>query len=838
MLQPWLILSPSQALCHRWTLGLVSTSFTCNKQSLPYTGFLDIPRIHRLKPLQLQPLLWHHSQQSSSVCSILEKAPPPEVEIPTVSSKDLLSEEQLRAVETRDTCVRVVAGPGSGKTRVLTHRVAHLISGCGVPSDDILFVTFTNKAAQELRERLEQLFVSQVAKQLTVGTFHSICAKILRWHPCFGIDKNFVIYDENDSEKVLRSILKAAQNALNQENDEVRVAEELKMSVFHGDNTENKFSGHFHDLEKLGFLTKGTSENVLLRTCLASREKSEDKGQRKTAAVPSAALKSLLQFIRTARLHRMTCFLAKKTQKTAPNLPIRLKQAHLTMATLYEKALRRNNAVDFDDLIHLVVQLLHTDQDFREVCQERWKYILVDEFQDTDKVQYELIRLLASKNQNLFVVGDIDQAIFGWRGAEFSHMQKALEKDFPSISTFQLRENYRSSSCIVKAASVILKYSHYDRRIGSLQALSPVPVKGYKAVPIGVGEFENPNLEASFIVSEIQKLVRQGEAIWGSFALLYRTRVQSFQLEASLVKAQIPYQILGSTPFYSIKEVKTLIAYLQLIANPENEIALEYCLNTPPRGIGDRSVDKVKHWANLNNLSFPRALERIYAESVTHKELGLRPNARNGIFNFMEVIHQLREMSLKSSVIQLLRTVIQKLQFETYIEGLSHDEASFKQHMERIQQLLASADIAASLYGVGDKALLCFLEDVTLLANHEERHSVTGKNQVKLLTLHSSKGLEFDCVFLVGASDSLIPLEDCDLDEERRLFYVGVTRARKRLYLTHSWNPPPWHNSKTEKISRFVRELLQVLPQHYYHLYSTYSKPPPSRFTDYGSVFE
>eukprot|EP00250_Pteridium_aquilinum_P010607 c19513_g1_i1 orf=306-2783(+) len=806
MLQAWITFSPSHALCHR-----------CRSCSLPQNGFLYRCHISQLKalPLCLRPLLPHHHQQPKTTWSIVsclfgKYAPSSLAQSPPISLKDSLSKDQLRAVETKDTCVRVVAGPGSGKTRVLTHRVVHLIQ-CGVQAEEILFITFTNKAAQEIRDRLEHLFGSQAAKDMMVGTFHSFCAKVLRWQSCFGITKNFAIYDESDSEKVLRSIFKAAQVALGKEDGDLM-------------GSAAGYSGHLHDLENLGFLTNGSSENLMLRTCLAAREKSEEKGLGKTAAVSTATIKSVFNGIRAARLHKLTCFLAKKTNTNAPQLPKHLKEANLAFATLYENALRRNNAVDFDDLIHLVVQLLHTNHDFREVCQRRWKHILVDEFQDTDNVQYELIRLLASKNQNLFVVGDIDQAIFGWRGAEFRHMQKSLERDFPSISTFQLKENYRSSSCIVKAASVVLKLSRYDRRIGSLQALSLVPaVKMSKAAPIGIGEFDHQISEANFVVSEIQKLVSEKEAVWGSFALLYRTRVQAVQLGAALSKARIPYRILGATPFYADKEVKILLAYLQFIANPENIVALDYCLNKPPRGVGDKSVDVVKEWASRNNLSFPQALKSIHVDPVAHKQLRLRSSSREGISKFMELIDQLREMSCNSSIIHLLRTLIHKLNFEAYIEAVSHDEEQLKKHMERLQQLLVSADVAKMLYGVGSKALSSFLEDITLLANHEEtleRDSAVGKNEVKLLTLHGSKGLEFDIVFLVGASDNVIPLENSDLNEERRLFYVGMTRARKRLYLTHSCNPFPWQNTKSE-MSRFVKELIQMLPPRYFEMHSS-----------------
>ncbi|KAI5079717.1 hypothetical protein GOP47_0005196 [Adiantum capillus-veneris] len=772
---------------------LHTVSHSCSSCSWSQCGVL-LPS-HR-RQLQVSPLLLHHCQQPvrtwSLAASLLQEITPSTAPIP---SREPLSKEQLAAVESMDTCIRVVAGPGSGKTRVLTHRVVHLISNCGVPAHEILFITFTNKAAQEIRERLEKIFGSELARDMMVGTFHSLCAKILRWKLCSGAHNNFAIYDEEDSLRVVRSILIAAQDACSQEDYGLMTS---------GSKAEGNYSDLVLDLKTLGFLTNGSSEKRLLRKCLASKENSVQRDKGKAASVPSATIKKLLDSIRRSRLHKLTCFLAERKNLNVPQLPKGLQEEELKFATLYENALRRNNALDFDDLIQLVVQLLHNNGYVRELCQKRWKYILVDEFQDTDMVQYELIRLLASENQNLFIVGDIDQAIYGWRGAEIKHMQKSLEEDFPAIRTFQLGENYRSSSYIVKAASVVLSFSRYDRRIGSLRSLSLVPaVKERKAAPIGIGEFNDQTSEANFVVSEILNLVSKRKANWGSFALLYRTRVQALQLGPALSRAKIPYSIVGITPFYADKEVKTLLAYLQYVSNPDNAFALDYCLNKPSRGIGNKTIEKVKGWAGNNKLSFPQALEKIFVESMTFKQLGIRSNGRDGIMNFMELIRDLRELSSKISIAQLTRTLIYKLNFEDHLLKVTKDEEEFRRHMERLQQLSVAAENAQALYGVGDKALCSFLEDITLVASNEETPGgdTAGVNEVKLLTLHASKGLEFDVVFLVGARDDLLPLEDADDEEERRLFYVGITRARKRLYLTFNHSRSPWVDSNPQMSS-------------------------------------
>eukprot|EP00249_Psilotum_nudum_P003579 c17035_g2_i1 orf=210-1784(-) len=487
------------------------------------------------------------------------------------------------------------------------------------------------------------------------------------------------------------------------------------------------------------------------------------------------------------------------------------------MANLYECALRENNAVDFDDLIHLGVQMLHQDHRFRTVCQEKWKYVFVDEFQDTDAVQYELVRLLAENNQNLFIVGDIDQAIYGWRGAEYKHMQNSLTNDFPSIATFQLQKNYRSSENIVRVASTILLHSRYDREIGSLQALRLLPTKGYVA-PIGIGAFDNADLEAEFVASEILKLVHQGHAKWESIAVMYRTRVQSFPLEASLVKAQIPYNVVGALPFYCHKEIKVIAAYLHLITNPHDEIALGYCINAPLRGIGHRTLTQLKHWAVCNCLTLPQALKKIYKESTLSNDLGIKPKARDAVLKFMQLIESFSILSFKISLAQLIEVIIERLEFEKYIETLDDSKIAASRRMERLWQLMTIADACEDDQVVGRPALVKFLETLSLVASQEKKD--LGKDTIKLMTMHASKGLEFDCVFITGASDGIIPLAECDLNEERRLFYVAITRARERLYLTYSFtNLHQRESVKEHKLSIFIKQMLYSVPDENFTVY-------------------
>ncbi|KAJ7556137.1 hypothetical protein O6H91_05G070400 [Diphasiastrum complanatum] len=547
----------------------------------------------------------------------------------------ILNEEQLKAVQIKERCVRVVAGPGSGKTLVLTHRIAHEIVHNGLQPSQILCITFTNKAAKELRERLGGLV------------------------------------------------------------------------------------GH------------ATSQNMT-------------------------------------------------------------------------GALRRNNAADFDDLIYLVVRMLHECPDIVEICERRWTCVLVDEFQDTDGIQYELIRLLCKKNKNLYVVGDVDQAIYGWRGSEFQHMQNSLQNDFPSIKTLQLQKNYRSSNHILRVASKIIENSAYDRRIGSREGLKLQGTK-HSNIPVQVCSLSDPDTEAEFVVNEIRKLQHTSSLEIDDFSILYRTHYQAFALEKAFVRAGIPYKIHGSTPFYSHKEIKVLIAYLQLIVNVQDQMAFERVINTPPRGIGEKTISSLRAWAQKKNISLPEALQKLSDANCDSKS-EITSRARKALQSVRELLNTLFRISLERPLGMLIDEIIERTNFLDYIKS-DGDADAVKKKLDRIEQLKLLAKYFEMSNESGHKPIIMFLEDVALVAGTDQRQQKEERGAVKLMTLHAAKGLEFKCVFIVGLNDKLFPFQNCDPEEERRLFYVGITRAKDYLYLTYHRFYHGLQNKGDCKVSPFLQEI-------------------------------
>eukprot|EP01018_Ginkgo_biloba_P021778 Gb_10485 [translate_table: standard] len=721
-----------------------------------------------------------------------------------------LNEEQVAAVEADAAYVRVAAGPGSGKTMVLTHRIVHMISNLKVSPSNILCITFTNKAAQELCERLKNLLGEDVSSQLTVGTIHSVCARMLRKSMQISdshLDCNYVIYDDNDSEQVVKRILQEAMDSFDtitassgegssngNAHSECGSGQDIKDQVMQGSQT-----GIWKDLAQCKFLTADTPERLGLLQYLEKHVKRK-QDKKKRSSVTSDAVGGLLTLIRKARLHNMKVFIAKKNQRVSPAAPYLLNAFAFKMARIYELELRRLGAADFDDLLYLVARLLHTNPHVLKLYRKTWKHALVDEFQDIDEVQYELVRLLSIKNESLFVVGDIDQAIYEWRGADASHMQYALERDFPEIVTLQLIRNYRSSRNILKVASVLLRNVSDSRQIGSTKPLNLLPMKpsGY---PICIQKVCSPAKEADFIATEIQRLVMNNLATWSSFAVLYRTHAQSFLIESSLTKLQIPYRAFGSLPFYSRKEIKDVLSYLHLVGNHENEIALESIINTPPRGIGLQTLARFKHWASDQNLTLGSALQRICREPISHKDLNITSNTRNSLLQFWQLIEELSNLSCKEPIGKILEAIIERTNYKIYLERLDNSEKAYKRRLDRLSFLQTIAD--SSKHGSGQSALNAFLQEISLVSDHENKMDQGSDNCVRLMTLHAAKGLEFETVFIAGLQEDLLPLCGQRLDEERRLFYVGVTRAMQRLYLSFSTS------RSMPKPSRFLEELIK-----------------------------
>lgn len=747
------------------------------------------------------------------------------VQTANVSAKQRLglNEEQLAAVEADAAYMRVVAGPGSGKTRVLTHRIVHMISKLNVPPRNILCVTFTNKAAQGLCERLNNLLNEDVSAQLMVGTIHSVCARILRWSTeisDYNLNSNYIIYNEDNSQQVVKRILRKALDTSDEAIDNSEVTDaSIGRKCFNGDADLKRIYSHNldeivmersqiangEDLVRCKSLTENTSTRLELLDFLA-RYKKKNAKQTKRRTVPSDAVKELFDTIRRARQHNMHTFIARKNQRYLPPTPNSLDAFAFKMADIYELELRKCNAADFDDLLYLVARLLHNHSDLLKAYRNIWRHVLVDEFQDIDAIQYELVRLLSIRNASLLVVGDTDQAIYGWRGADAALMHYALDRDFLGIITFKLIRNYRSSSNILKAASALLRNAPNNCQMRSKKVLNLLPMKP-PGEPICIRKLRSSIEEANFIAYEIHRLVNSNLAMWHSFAILFRAHAQSFFIESSLTSLQIPHSVIGSRPLYSHKEIQYILAYLHLINNQENEIALESIINVPPRGIGEQTLAQIKHWAFAQNLTLPGALQFIHGEAISHKELKITPKSRNALLQFWELIEGLRALHHSETVGRIMEAVIERTDFKSYVQKLDNSEKSYKRRLDRLSVLQNIADSSEYKYGTGHLALSGFLQEISFIPDQEDEMGEEGGNTIKLMTLHAAKGLEFDCVFIAGLQENLLPMAGQNLNEERRLFYVGVTRAMQRLYLTFSESNFIYGKESEASPSRFLKDI-------------------------------
>ncbi len=631
---------------------------------------------------------------------------------------DTLNEMQKEAVITTNGPLLLLAGAGSGKTRVLTHRIAYLIEN-GVSPYNILAITFTNKASKEMKERVEK--INDQGVYVWVSTFHSTCVRILRQEiQHLKYDKNFTIYDTDDSTKLLKECLK-----------------ELELN------------------EKL-FPIKTLAYEI--------------SNQKNDLVTPQ-------QFM-------------KENEGSYPTEEI----AKVYM--LYQKKLLANNALDFDDIIFKTVELFTNVPEVLEKYQDRFQYIMVDEYQDTNTAQYQLVRLLAAKNQNLCVVGDDDQSIYGWRGANIRNILD-FEKDFPKAKTIKLEENYRCTKNILEAANVVIK-NNRTRKDKTLYTSNPqgLPINFFKATT----DYE----ESLFFSTVISEKVNEG-AKFKDFAILYRTNGQSRSIEDKLVKANIPYRLFGGVRFYERREIKDLLAYMKLIHNTFDEIYLKRIINVPKRGIGDGTVDKLIRYSEDAGIS-------LY-ESLSSLDLieGLGNRSKN-LKEFAEILFHLSEYSKTATVEELLIETIRKTNYMEYLKLEGKEEAAKRE--ENINELLSKA--AEFVLINEDKSLSAFLEEVSLVADIDNYQE--DDDAVVLMTLHSSKGLEFPTVFIAGFEDGIFPSfrsldsgDPNDLEEERRLCYVGITRAKENLYVSAATSRMAFGNIVRNPISRFFKEMPQDL---------------------------
>ena len=631
---------------------------------------------------------------------------------------DLLSQlnpAQIEAVTHGEGPLLVLAGAGSGKTRVLTTRVAYLIRNLQVAPYQILAITFTNKAAREMRERVEAL-VPKAIRDLWICTFHAACLRVLRRQEAFfERDRNFVIYDADDQLTVVKECLK--EQDLNDQKYPPRAV--------------------------AGAISQ--SKNQLLDASDFERTAYDD-------------------FSRVA--------------------------AGVYFA--YQDKLRKNNAVDFDDLIFLTVRLFQNYPQVLEYYQNRFRHILVDEYQDTNHAQYVLVNLLAKARRNLCVVGDPDQGIYSWRGADIKNILN-FERDYPEATIIRLEQNYRSTGTILEAANHLIRNNanRKDKRLWTAAGQGGPLIHFFG---------ENEYAEAEFVVARVLGLKEQEHKQYRDFAVLYRTHAQSRVVEESLIRAGLPYTIIGGQKFYERKEIKDILAYLRLLLNPRDAVSLARIVNVPRRGIGPASLQKIMAFAREKEIKPVEALER----AVEIPGLSARVKANGAALGTL--LRKLSEESGNLTVTELTRAVLERTGYRQ--ELLNENTVESHTRLENLDEFISST--VEFDRGAEEKGLGSFLEDIALVADVDR---VDGEaDQVVLMTLHSAKGLEFPVVFLIGLEESVFPharslLDPGELEEERRLCYVGLTRARERLYLAHCWKRTLYGSERYNKPSRFFEEI-------------------------------
>ncbi|MHB9033842.1 MAG: ATP-dependent helicase [Anaerolineae bacterium] len=636
-----------------------------------------------------------------------------------------LNTPQTEATRATEGPVLVLAGPGSGKTRVLTHRIAYLVREKDVYPYHILAVTFTNKAAREMRTRLQTL-LGDDANQLTIGTFHAVCARILRREAGhLGLDRSFVIFDEDDQQKLV-----------------TRAIKDLRL-----DPKQYKPSS------VLGAISNAKNELLTPATY-----------------VP----------------------------------PTYWHEAVLRVYEKYETAKAENNALDFDDLLLKVEQLLREQPDVLAQYQARYTYLLVDEFQDTNKAQYKIVKQLAGERHNLFVVGDEDQSIYSWRGADFRNVLR-FRKDYPDAQVILLEQNYRSTRTILAAAQAVIDHN-IQRTAKKLWT------KNSEGRAVQVFEAYDENEEAEFIVNELQRLVARREGTLGQTAVMFRTNAQSRPVEDAFVRSGMPYRLVGGTRFYQRREVKDVIAYLRLVHNPNDEISLARIINVPPRQIGAKTLQDLADWAVKRGSGIGQALLRLGSAQDQSVELAASPFKGKTAAHLARFAESLARWVAAKSTIPLTDLLRQVLDDTGYLEMLNDGTEEGNERVSNVNELFT----VAMRYTQEDpsEGLATFLEEVALVADTDELDQVA--QAVTLMSLHAAKGLEYDTVFMIGMEEGLCPhsrsLNDPEqMEEERRLCYVGMTRARKRLYLVHAFRRTLYGSSEVRDISRFIKDIPETL---------------------------
>ncbi|MGC7831572.1 DNA helicase PcrA [Staphylococcus epidermidis] len=631
-----------------------------------------------------------------------------------------MNSEQSEAVRTTEGPLLIMAGAGSGKTRVLTHRIAYLLDEKDVSPYNILAITFTNKAAKEMKARVEHL-VGEEAQVIWMSTFHSMCVRILRRDADrIGIERNFTIIDPTDQKSVIKDVLKS----------------------------ENIDSKRFEPRMFIGAISNLKNE---LKTPEDAQKEANDFHSQMVATVYKG----------------------------------------------YQRQLSRNEALDFDDLIMTTINLFERVPETLEYYQNKFQYIHVDEYQDTNKAQYTLVKLLANKFKNLCVVGDSDQSIYGWRGADIQNIL-SFEEDYPEAKTIFLEQNYRSTKNILNAANEVIKHNSERKPKGLWTANSGGDkIQYYEAM--------TERDEAEYVVKEIMKHQRSGKK-YSEMAILYRTNAQSRVLEETFMKSNIPYTMVGGQKFYDRKEIKDLLSYLRVIANSNDNISLQRIINVPKRGIGPSSVEKIQTYALQNNISMFDALAEV-------DFIGLSKKVTQECISFYEMIQNLIKEQEFLEISEIVDEVLQKSGYRDMLDREQSIES--RSRLENLDEFMSVPKDYEENTPLEEQSLINFLTDLSLVADIDEADTQNG---VTLMTMHSAKGLEFPIVFIMGMEESLFPHiraikseDDHEMEEERRICYVAITRAEELLYITNATTRMLFGRSQSNMPSRFLKEIPEDL---------------------------
>ncbi len=631
--------------------------------------------------------------------------------------EELNNKQKEAVLQTEGPCL-VIAGAGSGKTKVLTHKIAYLIAEKKVLPWNILAITFTNKAANEMKQRVEKL-VGESAKDIWMGTFHSICVRILRkFIDRIGFDTSFIIFDTTDQKTLIKACLKSL-------------------------NIDDKL---FTDRSVLSEISN--AKNEMLEPKAYSIKYASDYRKSKIAEIYE----------------------------------------------LYQKRLKENNAIDFDDIINYTIKILTENEDILEYYTEKFKYVLVDEYQDTNKAQFTLVTILASKYGNVTVVGDNDQGIYSFRGADITNILN-FEKDFPGTTVIKLEQNYRCTGNILKAANAVIKNNKakYEKKLWTENDEGKIP-----EIYQGEDEYD----EATYIVEKINELKREEYYKYSDFAILYRMNSQSRAIEDILRRENIPYKIIGGLKFYERKEIKDTIAYLRLIANTSDNLSLKRIINEPKRGIGKTSLDTIEEISERTGTSMYEIIKNADQYELNRVFASSR--------EFIQVIEEIRKQKDEIDVSEIIKLVLNKTGYIKSLELENTVEAESR--IQNLDELLTVAIEFEEQFA--ENSLNEFLENITLSSDVDNLEETD--ESVTLMTLHSAKGLEFPVVFLVGMEEGIFPGyksigEEKEIEEERRLFYVGITRAKQYLTLTCAKHRTMFGSTSYNAISRFVKEIPKEL---------------------------